>query len=101
MAKLIIVAIRDRAVDAFFRPVFAPTIGVAVRSFQDEINRQDPNNELAKHPEDYDLYQLGTFDEETGRFYQEEGHPKQLAIGKNMITRATIQVIDQAFHRGE
>lgn len=85
MAKLVIVAIRDRAVDAFFRPVFAPTVGAAIRSFQDEINRNEPNNELAKHPEDYDLYQLGVFDEETGQFVQADDQPRQIAIGKQMV----------------
>ena len=55
MAKVVVVAVRDRAIDAFGRPFFVPTIGVALRSFHDEMNRQAPDNAMAAHPEDYDL----------------------------------------------
>lgn len=82
--KVQIVAVRDRAMDAFMRPFFVPTIGMAVRSFQDEVNRRASDNPMNAHPEDYDLYALGTFDEETGRFEQLE-QPKMVAIGKDMI----------------
>lgn len=78
--KLIVVAIRDRAMDAFMRPFTMQTIGQAIRAFGDEINRQAPDNPLAQHPEDYDLYHLATFDEETGEFSNAK---KQIAVGKD------------------
>lgn len=84
MAKLTVFAVRDRALDAFMRPFFMPTEGMAIRSFQDEVNRKDENNPLAQHPEDYDLYTLGTFDEDRGHFTQGEGEPHQIAIGNQM-----------------
>lgn len=62
---LIMVAVRDSAVDAFMRPFFVPTTGFAVRSFQDEV--KNPESPMAKHPGDFALYELGTFDEDTGR----------------------------------
>ena len=61
--KYAVCAVKDRAVDAFNRPIYVPTIGVAIRSFTDEVNRKD--SELANHPEDYDLYELGTWDDQT------------------------------------
>jgi len=61
--KYAVCAVKDRAVDAFNRPIYVPTIGVAVRSFTDEVNRKD--SELANHPEDYDLYELGQWDDGT------------------------------------
>lgn len=64
MAKLVVVAVRDRAVDAFMNPFVCPSLGMAVRSFHDEVNNAE--SPMAKHPEDYELHQLGTFDQETG-----------------------------------
>lgn len=36
----------------------------AIQVFSDEINNE--NSPLSKHPENYTLYSIGTFDEETG-----------------------------------
>lgn len=84
--KLLIVAVRDRAADAFMRPFFVPTRGMAIRSFQDEVNRAAPDNSMNAHPEDYDLFALGTFDEETGQFTgNQTGQPEQIAIGKDSL----------------
>lgn len=84
--KLKIVSVRDRAADAFMRPFFVPSIGMAVRSFQDEINRQDADNAMFRHPEDYDLYDLGEFDEDTGKFNGVDS-PRMLAVGKDYVKK--------------
>lgn len=76
--QLIVVAVRDSAVDAFMRPFFVPSTGMAIRSFRDEVNRAD--SEMAKHPQDYELFQLGMFDEDTGRFSNAEA-PRSLIRG--------------------
>jgi len=78
-----LVCVHDRAADAFTRPVFVPAIGQAIRSFQDEINRNAPENEMFRHPEDFDLYHVGSFDDNTG-ILQRLDEPKQLAIGKHL-----------------
>lgn len=79
---MIVIAVRDRALDAFMRPFFMQSIGQAVRAFADEINRNDKDNPLAQHPDDYDLYLLATWDEDTGAFKQTAEHPRQIAVGK-------------------
>jgi hypothetical protein len=61
--KYAVCAVKDRAVNAYNRPIYVPTVGVAIRSFTDEVNRQD--SELQNHPEDYDLYEIGQWDDET------------------------------------
>lgn len=81
MAKLVVCSVRDRAVDAFMRPFTVPTIGMAVRSFQDEVNKSD--NPMNKHPEDYELHKLGFFDEESGEFVNEK---QMLAVAKDYLT---------------
>lgn len=81
MAQLIVLSVRDRAMDAFMQPFFAPAVGLAVRSFGDEINRAE--SPMHAHPEDYDLYQVGTFDDQTGIFTSDQ--PRMLAVGKDHI----------------
>lgn len=68
MAKVNVVAVRDRAVQAFSRPFFVPSIAAAVRSFTDEVNRNAEDNPMNKHPDDYELWELAWFDEESGLF---------------------------------
>lgn len=80
--KLEIVAVKDRALDAFGRPFYVQTIGQAIRSFQDEVNNKE--SEIHKHPEDYDLYHLGTWNDDTGQFTNNQP-PMQICIGKQAI----------------
>ena len=72
MTVLYVVAVRDSAVRAFNRPVFVPTIGVAVRSFADEVNRKSEDNQMFRHPDDFELWSLALFDDETGEFQAAE-----------------------------
>ena len=81
--KLIICTVKDRAADAYGRPMFVPSTGVAIRSFSDEINRDNAENQLYNHPDDFDLYELGEFDDNTGLFSLHE-QPKLLSLGKQV-----------------
>ena len=81
--KLNICSVKDRAADAYGRPMFVPSIGVAIRSFTDEVNRNDPENNLHNHPDDFDLYDLGVFDDQTGMFTLHD-QPTQLCLGKQV-----------------
>lgn len=77
-----IVTVRDRQLDVFGTPNFSVALGGSIRAFGDEINRVDVNNPLNKHPEDFDLYHLGEYDDETGHF-DCLVPPKMIAIGKD------------------
>lgn len=66
--KLVVMCARDIKVGAFGRPFFVQTVGAAVRSFGDEAKRQDPENQLARHPEDFELFELGSFEDSNARF---------------------------------
>lgn len=57
-------AVRDAKAEAYLRPFFADTRGVAVRSFSDAVN--DGSSPFFAHPEDYSLWELGAFDQESG-----------------------------------
>lgn len=79
-----IFSIRDRAADVFSQPWFFPSKGVAIRSFGDEINKKDSGSNLSAHPEDFDLYFLGEFDDESGTF-DTSNRPEQIAVGKDLV----------------
>lgn len=57
-------AIYDTAVNAYSQPYYSHTNGSALRAFADHVN--DPNSNVNKHPADYSLFHLGTFNDETG-----------------------------------
>ena len=63
---LFVVSVKDRAADVFNRPFFVPHRNVAIRDFTDEVNRVAADNQLNKHPDDFDLYCLGEFDDSVG-----------------------------------
>ena len=69
--KLLACSVFDAAIGSYGRPFFVQTKGVAVRSFMDEVGRpSDPSapNTLSAHPDDFALFAVGFFDEETGQF---------------------------------
>lgn len=79
-----VVAIKDRALDAYGNPFHVQTVGQAIRSFSDEINRRANDNNMHNHADDFDLYHLATYDNTTGEFTKIPGAPIQVAIGKNV-----------------
>ena len=85
--KMLVCTIRDRAAEAYGRPFFLPATGVAIRSFQDEVNRDAPDNQVYAHPDDFDLYELGVFDDFDGKFALHDD-PKLLALGKQLKNRS-------------
>lgn len=85
--KLTLCTVKDRAADAYGRPMFVPSTGIAIRSFSDEINRQSADNQMYNHSDDFDLYELGEFDDNTGLFSLHD-QPKLLTLGKQVKTTA-------------
>jgi len=80
----VIVAVQDRALAAFNRPWYVQTRGFAIRAFSDEINKKD--GQMRGHEDDFDLYILGSWDDETGAF-ENSTPPQQIAIGKNLLIK--------------
>lgn len=84
-----VVSVKDRAAEVFNRPFFVPHRNVAVRDFTDEVNRAAADNQLNKHPDDFDLYILGTFDDNTGVFHMEET-PTVLVRAKDVLVSNAV-----------
>lgn len=60
--KLLIFTIRDEKASIYNTPFYFPTKGQALRAFNDLVN--DQHSMVYKHPEDYRLYHIGTYDDQ-------------------------------------
>lgn len=56
----------DSKLQAYMQPFCAQTAGVAVRMFEQTV--RDPNTVFAKHPGDFTLFEIGTYDDQVGAF---------------------------------
>ena len=81
--QLVMCSIRDIVVGAFNRPYFLVSRGQAIRSFQDEVMRSSEDNPMYKHPADYELYELGKFDDQSGGF-EVYAQPELIARGSDV-----------------
>lgn len=59
-------SVYDKRAKDFGTPMAMPTDAHAVRSFTQEVNRQDPSNMLNQFPEDFAIYGIATFNTDTG-----------------------------------
>lgn len=55
-------SIYDSAILTWLPPMYARNKGEMLRNFADAVS--DPQSKLAKHPSDYALFELGTFDDD-------------------------------------
>jgi len=58
-----IYAIHDSKAGAYLQPFFMPNHHMAMRTFQDCVN--DPKHNFGMHPEDYNLFEIGEFNDLT------------------------------------
>ncbi|WNK14149.1 MAG: nonstructural protein [Microvirus sp.] len=79
--KLKIITVYDSAVQAYGRPIFVRHPGEALRSLSDQVNATD-NNDLCRHAEDYSLFVIGEFDEDTGLLTPQP--PERLARAQDL-----------------
>jgi len=63
MVKTIVV-LKDTAAQVFSQPMFVPTTAVAVRSLREEMSNPNATSDVARHPDDFELYNIGTYSED-------------------------------------
>lgn len=66
MQVLFAFSVFDNKANCFGRPFFVTHVGVALRGFGDEVNNSE--SPFNAHPEDYALYELGSWDDSDGVF---------------------------------
>lgn len=60
-----IFSVYDSKAQAWHQPIFCPNNAVAMRAFQDAAQQQ--GGQIAAHAADYTLFQIGDWDEATGK----------------------------------
>lgn len=68
--ELKVYTVRDSKGDAYDSPWTARSRGAAIRAFSDACN--DAKTKLYQHPNDYTLFEVGTWDDSTGQFIPEQ-----------------------------
>jgi hypothetical protein len=58
-------SIFDAKAETFMPPFCVHSVGIAKRDFSDAVN--DGKSFVNKHPEDYSLFEIGTYDDQTGQ----------------------------------
>lgn len=66
-------AVFDKAVELFMPPIFLRSEGEAVRALRVTMNGQ---HSFSQSPDDYALYDLGSFDEASGAFLRDGAAPR-------------------------
>ena len=66
--KMTICSVFDSAAATYGRPFFVPSRQVGIRTFTDEVNREDEQSNLYLHPDDFSLFVIGEFDDQSGVF---------------------------------
>lgn len=83
MSNQVFVSIFDHAVGVYTPAMCVPAESVAIRSFQSEIRRVDPDNLLHTNKEDFTLYRVGEFDLDTGSVITND--PRVLIHGRDVM----------------
>ena len=75
----------DSKAEAYLPPFFMKAKGEALRFFSDLANdKTNANNPIGKHPEDYTLFELGTFYDDNAQFQMGET-PKSLGVAIEFV----------------
>lgn len=90
--KVYLTAIRDIVADVFGPPECTHNLGHAVRQFGDRCQDKSQGNIVGQHPEDFELWHIGNYDDAHANFEVEEMNrddaapifeKKQIAVGAN------------------
>jgi len=81
--KLWVFSALDKAVGAFLPPFYARSKAEAIRSFSDAVS--NPESNFSKHLDDFVLYELGEFDDNSGIFSGSE--PNRVLSARECISR--------------
>jgi len=64
--RLVLVSLKDCAVQAFMAPQVVHHKQAMIRALSDGLKAGDNKADWARHPEDFELYKVGEFDDQTG-----------------------------------
>lgn len=62
-------AIKDNLAEAYMTPVLFDNDNLAIRWFTGVVNSKEQNEVIYNNPEDFELWKLGEFDNQSGTIY--------------------------------
>jgi len=77
-------SVYDSAAGAYLQPFFMASRGQAIRAFTDLVN--DGTHSFAKHADDYTLFELGTYDDSSGKLVSHDT-PQSLGVAVEYVKR--------------
>lgn len=87
--KMKMYSVFDSKISAFSRPFYSFKDASAIREFSDAVNHVDPNNQWNKHPEDFQLFCLGEFDDITGEIIP--------SLPQALLPASSVHLTDNGF----
>lgn len=85
-------SIYDVKAECYEKPFFMKTTSMAIRGFQDVVNDLDSGSAISVHPEDYVLFEIGTFCDEDASFQIYEA---PVSVGKGIEFKKPHPAIEQ------
>lgn len=70
MNNLHVFAVYDSKAEIYGSPMFFAAKGLATRAFEDQAN--NPESLINKHAPDFTLFEIGTYDQDSGQFTQDK-----------------------------
>lgn len=90
--------IYDVAAGTYMRPFFTTADGEATRSFKDIAS--DAKHPIGQHPEDYTLYRIGSWNDNTGALAGEELEKLMTGLeavhATRMVNKEQLAMFDQS-----
>lgn len=80
--KYYVCAVHDRVAQQYRPPMFLRSRGEGIRMFTDAVNNSSQDNLLYLHADDFDLYHVGEWDDETC-FFELREVPELLILGRD------------------
>lgn len=92
--KLEVFSVYDSKAQAYLPPFFLPKPAMAIRIFTECVN--SPEHQFGKHPADYTLFHVGSFDDTDGDIISIDPQ-KNLGNGLHLLTPNSEQELEHAF----
>lgn len=87
--RLNIFTVYDTKAEAYLPPFYMNTKGQAIRAFSDSAN--DRNHAFCKHPGDYVLFHLGSFDDADASF-ELDAAPQSVGVAIEFKTQTEMEM---------
>lgn len=85
--KTMMFSVFDIKAAVYGTPFFMPREAAAIRAFGDLVN--DERSTVSKHPEDYVLFHIGDFEDDTANI--EVVKPRSLVTGASMVRPTSVE----------